>query len=159
VDEWKLEQGLSPGELPLLDQTLRDETKLSSGAGDDAFEKSSASEKEAQVAFAEEYPGWRGYIEWEKYPEKRAKAAAILAKHKFPPPPEFQLGPIPDTNPVLEGVRWKLWHKAVGGPLRHVPEESWLRVIQEKHPGMLHLLQFPYNGEPPKVNMVRDGSV
>jgi sulfite oxidase len=40
-----------------------------------------------------------------------------------------------------------------------VPEESWLRVIQEKHPGMLHLLQFPYNGEPPKVNMVRDASV
>jgi len=44
-----------------------------------------------------------------------------------------------------------MWHKAIGGPLRYVPEESWLRVIQEKHPEMLHLLQFPYNGEPPKV--------
>jgi hypothetical protein len=44
-----------------------------------------------------------------------------------------------------------MWHKAVGGPLHDVPEESWLRVVQEKHPDMLHLLQFPYNGEPPKV--------
>jgi sulfite oxidase len=44
-----------------------------------------------------------------------------------------------------------MWHKAIGGPLKSVPEESWLRVIQEKHPDMLHLLQFPYNGEPPKV--------
>jgi sulfite oxidase len=73
-----------------------------------------------------------------------------MVNSTFPPPPEFQLGPIPDTNPVLEGVRWKQWHKAIGGPLTSVPEESWLRVIQEKHPDMLHLLQFPYNGEPPK---------
>ena len=42
------------------------------------------------------------------------------------------------------------WHKAVGGPLTSVPEESWVRVIQEKHPDMLHLLDFPYDGEPPK---------
>lgn len=103
------------------------------------------------MIFKEELPGWRGYIEWEKYPEKRAQAAAILARHTFPPPPEFQLGPIPDTNPVLEGIRWKMWHKALGGVLAAVPEESWLRVIREKHADMLHLLQFPYNGEPPKV--------
>lgn len=90
------------------------------------------------------------YIEWEDYPEKKAKAAKIMLANEFPPPPEFQLGPIPDSNPVLEGVRWKAWHKAIGGPLTSVPEESWLRVIQEKHPDMLHLLQFPYNGEPPK---------
>ena len=31
-----------------------------------------------------------------------------------------------------------------------MPEESWSRVIQEKHADMLHLLEFPYNGEPPK---------
>jgi sulfite oxidase len=105
------------------------------------------------IIFAEERPGWKDYIEWEKYPEKRAKAEAILASHKFPPPPEFQLGPIPDTNPVLEGVRWKMWHRAIGGPLRSVPEESWMRVVEEKHPDMLHLLQFPYNGEPPKVHV------
>jgi sulfite oxidase len=61
--------------------------------------------------------------------------------------------PLPKTNPVLEGVRWKQWHKhkAVGGPLYHVPEVSWLRIAEEKHPEMLHLLEFPYNGEPPKV--------
>jgi len=53
-------------------------------------------------------------------------------------------------NPVLEGVRWKLWHKALGGPLKSAPEESWLRVIQEKHKDMLHVLEFPYNGESPK---------
>lgn len=90
------------------------------------------------------------YIEWEDYPDKKAKAHKIMLANEFPPPPEFQLGPIPDSNPVLEGVRWKAWHKAIGGPLTSVPEESWLRVIQEKHPDMLHLLQFPYNGEPPK---------
>lgn len=28
-------------------------------------------------------PGWRGYIEWEKYPEKKKKAAKILAKYDF----------------------------------------------------------------------------
>jgi sulfite oxidase len=76
------------------------------------------------IAFAEEYPGWHGYIEWERYPEKKAQAAALLARYTFPPPPEFQLGPIPDTNPVLDGLRWKLWHKAVGGPLTNVPEKS-----------------------------------
>jgi len=103
-----------------------------------------------KILFAEELPGWEGYVEWEDYPEKKAKAAAILAKHTFPPPPEFQLGPVPASNPVLEGVRWKLWHKALGGPVASFPEESWVRVIQEKHRDMLHLLDFPYNGEPPK---------
>jgi len=44
-----------------------------------------------------------------------------------------------------------MWHKAIGGSLYHVPEVSWLRVVEEKHPEMLHLLEFPYNGEPPKV--------
>jgi sulfite oxidase len=146
-------------------QSLRDETAKGDSKSEANLVRGHATEKEfleaeneepspddPSVLFAEEYPGWKGYIEWENYPEKRAKAKAILARHKFPPPPEFQLGPIPDTNPVLEGVRWKMWHKAVGGPLTDVPEESWLRVVQEKHPDMLHLLQFPYNGEPPKVD-------
>jgi sulfite oxidase len=57
---------------------------------------------------------------------------------------------VPDTNPVLEGIRWKLWHKAIGGTLKDIPEISWKTVLEEKHPDMLHLLQFPYNGEPPK---------
>ena len=35
--------------------------------------------------FAEERPGWAGYIEWERYPDKKAMAAKILATHHFPP--------------------------------------------------------------------------
>jgi len=31
-----------------------------------------------------------------------------------------------------------------------MPEESWWRVKQEKHKEMLHVLEFPYNGESPK---------
>jgi hypothetical protein len=31
----------------------------------------------------EEKPDWGGYIEWDKYPEKK-KAAEILAKYDFP---------------------------------------------------------------------------
>ena len=89
-------------------------------------------------------------MEWEKYPEKKAKAHKILTLQTFPPNPEFQLGPIPGTNPVLPGTHWKMWHHAIGGGLASVPEDSWETVLLEKHPEMLHLLQFPYNGEPPK---------
>jgi hypothetical protein len=55
---------------------------------------------EKEVTFA--YAVYR-YIEWEDYPEKKDKAHKILISQTFPPPPEFQLGPIPGTNPVLEG--------------------------------------------------------
>ena len=144
---------MHPSELPLRDQTINDQTESSPNDlnGGDSDRNDNI---DVDKVFAEEIPGWRGYVEWEDYPEKRAVAAAMLAKaaSTFPPPPEVQLGPIPDTNPVLEGVRWKMWHKALGGPLKTVPEKSWLRVIQEKHPDMLHLLQFLYNGEPPKVS-------
>jgi sulfite oxidase len=90
------------------------------------------------------------YVEWEAYPEKKKIAETILKSKAFPPPPEFQLGPLPDTNPVLEGVRWKQWHAAIGGPLTDLPKISWRTVLQEKHEDMLHLLEFPYNGEAPK---------
>lgn len=90
------------------------------------------------------------YVEWEEYPAKKEKAHTILTSQNFPPNPEFQLGPIPGTNPVLPGTHWKMWHHAVGGELATVPEDSWSTVLREKHPEMLHLLQFPYNGEPPK---------
>lgn len=33
--------------------------------------------------FKEELDGWHGYIEWEKYPEKKAQAANILSKYSF----------------------------------------------------------------------------
>lgn len=34
--------------------------------------------------FPEELEGWKGYIEWEKYPEKKKEAEAILDKYDFP---------------------------------------------------------------------------
>jgi sulfite oxidase len=78
----------------------------------------------------EERKGWKGYVEWEDYPEKKARARERFSQYTFPPPPEFQLGPVPATNPVLEGVRWKLWHKAIGGALANVPEDSWKTVLE-----------------------------
>lgn len=65
--------------------------------------------------------------------------------------PEFQLVPLPKTNPVLEGVRWKQYHYALGRKTKDMPAESWLFVEKEKSPDMIHVLQFPYNGEPPRV--------
>jgi sulfite oxidase len=142
----------SPANTAIRDQTKHphDSDSEDSESPEDAAKADGIAAEDPFVTFKEEREGWHGYVEWEDYPEKKEKAAAILAQHEFPPPPEFQLGPIPETNPVLEGVRWKEWHRAIGGPLFAVPEESWARVIQEKHPDMLHLLEFPYNGEPPK---------
>ena len=69
-------------------------------------------------------------MEWEDYPDKKVKAAQRFKRYKFPPPPEFQLEPLPATNPVLEGNRWKLWHKAIGGVLTKIPEISWETVLK-----------------------------
>lgn len=38
-----------------------------------------------EPVFSEEKPGWKGYIEWEKYPEKKKRAEAVLAQYDFPP--------------------------------------------------------------------------
>ncbi|KAL5452799.1 hypothetical protein PMIN06_005828 [Paraphaeosphaeria minitans] len=100
--------------------------------------------------FTRERKGWVGFVEWENYPDKKAAAHKILTSQTFLPNPEFQLGPIPITNPVLPGTHWKMWHHAVGGELAKIPDDSWDLVLKEKHSDMLHLLQFPYNGEPPK---------
>lgn len=35
-------------------------------------------------SFEEERPGWKGYIEWERYPEKKNQAAEVLARYDFP---------------------------------------------------------------------------
>ncbi|OTA99380.1 hypothetical protein M426DRAFT_16503 [Hypoxylon sp. CI-4A] len=147
-DEWKLEQGLAGVELHLLDQTRSKE--VDGDRADWEPKTSPITKKFDGKLAADELPGWDGYVEWEDYPDKKRKAHEILVSQKFPPPPEFQLAPIPGTNPVLEGIRWKLWHRAIGGRLAVVPEESWAIVLKEKSPNMLHLLQFPYNGEPPK---------
>ncbi|KAF2226378.1 Oxidoreductase, molybdopterin-binding domain-containing protein [Elsinoe ampelina] len=105
-----------------------------------------------QPNFTEEREGWKGYIEWEKYPEKAKKAEQILAKYDFPPPPEYQSGPLPKTNPILEGVRWKQYHAATG--LGQLVDISWDYVKKEKSEDMIHVLQFPYNGEPPRRRLV-----
>lgn len=65
----------------------------------------------------------------QKYPEKKKKAEMILAKYDFPPPPEFQLVPLPDTNPILEGVRWKEYHYAMGPTLNNQPDIRYLFTI------------------------------
>lgn len=104
--------------------------------------------------FAEERKGWGGYIEWEKYPEKKKQAEEVLANYDFPVPPEFQLAPLPKTNPVLTGERWKQYHYAMGPTLEKLPQTSWDCVLREKSEDMIHVLQFPYNGEPPRERLV-----
>jgi sulfite oxidase len=104
--------------------------------------------------FPEERPGWKGYIEWENYPEKKKQAQEVLARYDFPVPPEFQFKPLPDKNPILEGVRWKYYHYAMGPTLKDLPDISWKYVLKEKAPDMIHVLQFPYNGEPPRDRLV-----
>lgn len=152
LDEWSLEQGFSPYKIPPYGLSLNQKDHSISKP---LYRFGNKPQPNSDKIFKEETPGWKGYIEWEKYPEKKKKAAEILARYRFPPPPEFQLAPVPLTNPVLDGERWVMWHKAVGGALTKIPEESWSKVIEEKHPDMLHLLKFPYNGEPPKVGSSR----
>ncbi|TFY77526.1 hypothetical protein EWM64_g6484 [Hericium alpestre] len=94
--------------------------------------------------FPEEKTGWRGYIEWEKYPERREIARQILSSKTFPDEPEFQFVPLPNTNPILDGNRWKAYHEALG--LKSIVDVSWATVLKEK-PDLIHLLAFPYNGE------------
>ncbi|KAF2472543.1 molybdopterin binding oxidoreductase [Lindgomyces ingoldianus] len=78
--------------------------------------------------FSEEYPVWGGYVEKEKYPEKQKAAAEILAK-------------------------WEYYHYAMGPTLRDVPDISWKYVLEEKSSDMIHVLQFPYNGKPPRTEI------
>ena len=37
---------------------------------------------DADGLFPQELPGWDGYVEWEKYPERKRKAAEILRANK-----------------------------------------------------------------------------
>ncbi|CAF1124463.1 unnamed protein product [Adineta ricciae] len=108
-------------------------------------------------AFPEELPSWHGYIEWQNYPERRKKAHDILAayKDKFTPIPEFQLKPLPETNPILVGHRWKEYHAVLGPTLKDIPAESWALVQKEKAADMVHVLDFPYNGEPPRDKLMQ----
>ena len=60
---------------------------------------------------------------------------------------------------MLEGVRWKYYHYAMGPTLQDLPDISWKYVLEEKSPDMIHVLQFPYNGEPPRDRLVQVRSV
>ncbi|KAL0567278.1 hypothetical protein V5O48_014721 [Marasmius crinis-equi] len=99
---------------------------------------------DVKKVFAEERKGWTGYVEWEKYPEKKALARKILLTKKFTPIPEFQFVPLPQTNPILVGHRWKEYHEVLG--LKDVVDFSW-ETVQKEKPDLIHLLDFPYNGE------------
>ncbi|CAG9974882.1 unnamed protein product [Clonostachys byssicola] len=151
-DEWKIEQGLSGAVLPVLDMTGPVTKMLPPQLFGPLTKDTKGLEKigDRNELFKRERKGWKGFVEWESHADKKAIAHKILTLQTFPPNPEFQLGPIPGTNPVLPGTHWKQWHHAVGGELTEVPDDSWKLVLEEKHPDMLHLLQFPYNGEPPK---------
>jgi sulfite oxidase len=35
------------------------------------------------LGFEEELPGWYGYVEWEKYPEKKKRAKELMKKFSF----------------------------------------------------------------------------
>lgn len=67
-DEWKLEQGLAPAELALLDQTTRSDARakpdppsdVESSDDDDAKADDIAKDDDPDVLFAEEREGWHG---------------------------------------------------------------------------------------------------
>ncbi|KAF2177562.1 mitochondrial putative sulfite oxidase [Zopfia rhizophila CBS 207.26] len=104
----------------------------------------------SDTKFHEEIDGWKGYMEWEREPQKKELAFQILAQHpETTHPPEFQLKPLPSTNPVFNGQRWKNMHHALGYPFSVMPSASWDVVNCEKASDMRHVLEFPYNGEPP----------
>ncbi|KAF2733396.1 molybdopterin binding oxidoreductase [Polyplosphaeria fusca] len=151
-DEWKIEQGLSGAVLPVLDMTGPETKALPPQVFGELIKDEEAlkSVGDRDKLFYRERKGWKGFVEWENYPDKKAAAHKILTSQTWPPNPEYQMAEIPGTLPVLPGTYWKMWHHAVGGELDSVPEDSWDLVLKEKHPDMLHLLQFPYNGEPPK---------
>ncbi|CAF3734547.1 unnamed protein product [Rotaria sp. Silwood1] len=107
--------------------------------------------------FPEELVGWHGYVEWENYPERRKKAREILTAYKdqFTPIPEYQFKPLPETNPILIGHRWKEYFAVLGPTLKDTPAESWAIVKTEKAADMIHVLDFPYNGEPPRNKLMQ----
>ncbi|KAH8711924.1 Oxidoreductase, molybdopterin-binding domain-containing protein [Phaeosphaeriaceae sp. PMI808] len=61
--------------------------------------------------------------------------------------------PATPINVALER-RWKYYHYAIGSTLSSMPDISWKYVLKEKSEDMLHVLQFPYNGEPPRKRLV-----
>lgn len=62
--------------------------------------------------------------------------------------------PLPTTNPILNGERWHQYHYALGKSTEDIPAQSWDCVLTEKADDMIHVLKFPYNGEPPRDRLV-----
>ncbi|KAJ9103795.1 hypothetical protein QFC21_002257 [Naganishia friedmannii] len=84
---------------------------------------------------------WKGFIDWENNPEKKEEATKILEGYVWPSIPEFQLNPLPATNPILLGHRWKAYHKALGPHLADAHEESWKVFKEEKKDNMEDLMK------------------
>ncbi|KAF2451153.1 molybdopterin binding oxidoreductase [Karstenula rhodostoma CBS 690.94] len=101
-DEWKIEQGLSGAALPVLNMTGPETKELAPQVFGDLTknEEAIAAVGDRDKLFTRERKGWVGFVEWENYPEKKAAAHKILTAQTFPPNPEYQLGPIPGTNPI-----------------------------------------------------------
>ncbi|EIN13064.1 sulfite oxidase mitochondrial precursor [Punctularia strigosozonata HHB-11173 SS5] len=96
------------------------------------------------------------YVEWETNPDRKAIASQILKTKHFTPIPEFQFDPLPKTNPILIGHRWKEYHEALG--LKNVVDFSW-EMVQKEKSDMLHVLDFPYNGETKREHLMGDGKI
>ncbi|KAF8895573.1 sulfite oxidase mitochondrial precursor [Infundibulicybe gibba] len=103
--------------------------------------------------FAEAKDGWHGYVDWENAPDKRAYASKILNSNEFVEPPEFQLVPLPKTNPILIGWRFKQYHEALG--LKYIVDRSWA-IFQEEKSDMIVVLDFPLNAETRRPNLLAD---
>ena len=74
-----------------------------------------------------------------------------LRQHTWTPIPEFQLVPLPSTNPILLGHRWKEYHLALGPNLNKIHEESWEIFKKEKRDNMVSAL--------PRCNALRCSQV
>ena len=78
-DEWKIEQGLHGASLPVFDCS-GDEIRYVKPLEYKPFKDDAAIQAvgDRDELFREEREGWSGYVEWENYPEKKAKAHKIL---------------------------------------------------------------------------------
>ena len=85
-DEWKIEQGLHGASIPILDQSTGETCYIEpleyEPWKDEAAIKSVGDPNEL---FREEREGWEGYVEWERYPDKVAKAHKILESQNVRP--------------------------------------------------------------------------
>lgn len=48
---------------------------------------------------------------------------------------------------------FRYYHYAMGKLLSDIVDISWQYVLKEKSEDMIHVLQFPYNGESPRVSL------